>query len=151
MLAPHLTPTQEVHPLSAVRDCLFNTLAADLHIGGRSSIRNLRMRHAVVTGTRLSRKNIGYLSVSHRQTVNMAKVRIIAGVRSVTKPRLGVAFHHLEHTWQAGKWRVFTVSIIRYLDWRCIRHVVTVSQWPGKQLQVYPSTSKYWYWPSKVS
>jgi hypothetical protein len=26
-----------------------------LHIGGRSSIRNLRTRHAVVTGTHLSR------------------------------------------------------------------------------------------------
>jgi len=33
--------------LSAVRDCLFNMLAATLHIGGRSSIRNLRTRHAV--------------------------------------------------------------------------------------------------------
>src|SRR5215510_12556480 len=31
-------------------ECLF---AATLHNGGRSSIRNLRMRHAVVTGTHL--------------------------------------------------------------------------------------------------
>jgi hypothetical protein len=37
--------------LSAVHDCLFNLFAATLHIGGRSSIRNLRTRHAVVTGT----------------------------------------------------------------------------------------------------
>ena len=43
--APRPTPKLEDHPLSAVRDCLFNTL----HIGGRSSIRNLRTRHAVVT------------------------------------------------------------------------------------------------------
>jgi len=42
-------------PLSAVRDCLFNIFAAALHIGGRSSVRNLRTRHAVVTGTHLSR------------------------------------------------------------------------------------------------
>jgi len=38
-------------PTSAVRDCLFNLFAATLLIGGRSSIRNLRTRHAVVTGT----------------------------------------------------------------------------------------------------
>ena len=69
----------------------------------------------------------GYLSVSHRQTVNMAKVRIITVILSVTKSRLVVAFHHLVHTRQAGKWRVCTFSIIRYLDWRCARHVVSVS------------------------
>jgi len=32
---------------------LFNIFAATLHIGGRSSISNLRKRHAVVTGTHL--------------------------------------------------------------------------------------------------
>jgi len=55
LLAPRPTPKLEDHPLSAVRDCLFNIFAATLHIGGRSSIRNLRTRHAVVTGTRLAR------------------------------------------------------------------------------------------------
>jgi len=40
--------------LSAVRDCLFNIFASTLHIGGRASIRNLRTRLAVVTGTHLS-------------------------------------------------------------------------------------------------
>jgi len=53
LLAPRPTPKLEDHPLSAVRDCLFNILAATLHIGGRSSIRNLRTRHAVVRGTHL--------------------------------------------------------------------------------------------------
>jgi hypothetical protein len=38
-----------------IKDCLFNIFAATLHIAGRSSIRNLRTRHAVVTGTHLSR------------------------------------------------------------------------------------------------
>jgi hypothetical protein len=52
-LAPRPTPKLEDHPLSAVRDCLFNILAAILHSGGRSSIRNLRTRHAMVTGTRV--------------------------------------------------------------------------------------------------
>ena len=37
--------------MSAVRDCLLDLFAAALHIGGRSSIRNLRTRHAMVTGT----------------------------------------------------------------------------------------------------
>ena len=40
--------------MSGVRDCLFNIFAAAYHIGGRSSIRNLRTLHSVVTGTHLS-------------------------------------------------------------------------------------------------
>jgi len=48
------TPNLEDHPLSTVRDCLFNIFAATLHIGGRSSIRNLRAHHVMVTGTHLS-------------------------------------------------------------------------------------------------
>ena len=55
LLALRPTPKLEDHPLSAVRDFLFNILAATLHIGGCSSIRNLRTRHAVLTGTHLSR------------------------------------------------------------------------------------------------
>ena len=51
LLAPRPTLKLEDHPSSAVRDCLFNLFAATLLIGGRSSIRNLRTRHAVVTGT----------------------------------------------------------------------------------------------------
>ena len=56
LLAPHPTPKLEDNPLLALRDSLFNTFAATLHIGGRSSIRNLRTRRAVVTGTNLSQK-----------------------------------------------------------------------------------------------
>ena len=48
LLASRPTPKLEDHFLSAVRDCLFNLFAATLHIGGRSSIRNLRTRRAVV-------------------------------------------------------------------------------------------------------
>ena len=51
-------PKLEDHPLSTVRDNIFNTFAATLHIGGRSSIRNLRTPHAEVTGTLLSRIDI---------------------------------------------------------------------------------------------
>jgi len=53
-LAPCPTPKLKDHLLSVVRDCLFNIFAAILHIGGRSSIRNMRTCHAMVTGTHLS-------------------------------------------------------------------------------------------------
>jgi hypothetical protein len=55
-----LRPTSKLEdePLSAVRDCLFNTLTGTLHTGGRSSTRNLRTRHDVVTGTQLSRVKV---------------------------------------------------------------------------------------------
>ena len=52
---PRPNPKLEDHSLSDIRDCLFNIFTVTLHIGGRSSIRNLRTRHAVVTGTHLSR------------------------------------------------------------------------------------------------
>ena len=55
LLALRPTTKLEDHPLSAVRDSLLNILAATLHIGGRSSVRKLTSRHAVVTGTLLSR------------------------------------------------------------------------------------------------
>ena len=45
LLASRSTPELGDHPLSAVRDCLFNIFAATLHIGGLSSILNLRRRH----------------------------------------------------------------------------------------------------------
>ena len=48
------TPKLEDHPLAEVRGFLFNIFAATFHIGDRSSIRNLRTRHVVVTGTHLS-------------------------------------------------------------------------------------------------
>ena len=51
LLAPPPTPKLKDHTLSAVRSCLFNIFAA----GSRSSIRNLRTRHAVVTGAHWSR------------------------------------------------------------------------------------------------
>ena len=54
LFAPRQTPKLEYHPLSAVCVCLFNIFAGTLPIGGRSSIHNLRTRHAVVTGTHSS-------------------------------------------------------------------------------------------------
>ena len=40
-LAPRSTLELKDHTVSAVRDCLLNIFAAVLHIGGRSSTRNL--------------------------------------------------------------------------------------------------------------
>jgi hypothetical protein len=53
LLAPRPTPKLEDHPSSAIRGCLFNLFTATFHIESRSSIRNLRTRHAVVTGTHI--------------------------------------------------------------------------------------------------
>jgi hypothetical protein len=50
LLTPRLTPKLEDHSLSGVRGCPFNISAA----GGRSCIRNPRMRHAVVTRAHLA-------------------------------------------------------------------------------------------------
>jgi len=56
----HQTPNLEDHPLSPVRNCLFDIFAATLHIGGRSSNHNRRTRHAVVAGSQISRQSINY-------------------------------------------------------------------------------------------
>jgi hypothetical protein len=54
LVAPRPTPKLE-HPLSTVRDFFLNIFAATPHIGGRPSIRNLKTRIAVVTGTLVPR------------------------------------------------------------------------------------------------
>ena len=54
LLAPRPIPNLEGHPSSAVRDYLFSLFAATLLIGGLSSIRSLRTRHAAVTRTHVS-------------------------------------------------------------------------------------------------
>ena len=53
LLAPRLTPKLEKHAMSVVCDRLFNMFGAIHNVGGRSFIRNLRTRHAAVTGTHL--------------------------------------------------------------------------------------------------
>jgi hypothetical protein len=49
LLATRSTPNLRDHPLSALRDCLFNIFAATLHTVGRSSIRKLGAHH-LLTG-----------------------------------------------------------------------------------------------------
>ena len=67
LLAPRPTPKTEDHPLSAVRDCLFNIFAATLHIGDGSSIRNLGTRHAVATGTQLNSTQLNSTQLNSTQ------------------------------------------------------------------------------------
>jgi hypothetical protein len=62
LLPPCPTLKLEDHPVSAVRDCLFNVFTATLRIGSSSSIRNLRTCYAEVTGTNLS-QNIRYIHI----------------------------------------------------------------------------------------
>jgi hypothetical protein len=45
LLAPRLTLKPKDHAFSVVRDWLFNTFAATIHTGGRTSVRNLRTLH----------------------------------------------------------------------------------------------------------
>jgi len=55
VLAPRPTPKLEYHPLSAVRDCLFNIFSQLPSIYEcPSSNRKIRTRHPVATGTHLS-------------------------------------------------------------------------------------------------
>jgi hypothetical protein len=70
LLEPRPIPELEDHPLSAVRDRLFNIFAATLYIGGRSSIRNLRTRHAAVTGIRLPR-NIKFILLKKTSRISI--------------------------------------------------------------------------------
>jgi hypothetical protein len=68
LLAPRPTPKLEDHPLSVVRDCIFNRLYSQLPSisGGRTYIRNPTTRHAVVTVDTL---NISFLIYRFGNTV----------------------------------------------------------------------------------
>ena len=60
LLAPRPNPKLEDNFFSAVQDCFFNIFADNLHIGGRSFIRNLRTLHVVVIGN--SKRNTEYFT-----------------------------------------------------------------------------------------
>ena len=79
LLASRPTSKLEDHTVSAVRDCLFNIFLATLHTGSRSSIRNLRTRHAAVTETHLSRTSTDTLTkYNAQQALNCYKFRHMA-------------------------------------------------------------------------
>ena len=80
--------------MSAVRVWLLHIFVATLHIGSRSSIRNLRTRHAVVTGTHLSWN--GYNTVKkviewtrmHETQLHFFRIRIFDVVTYLASPLL---------------------------------------------------------------
>jgi hypothetical protein len=99
LLAPRPTPKLKDHPLSVVRVCLFNIFAAALHIGGRSSIRNLKKRHAVVTGTHWSR-------VKRVSGLKNFELSILRNIKEYTR-----AQRPLKHT----------LSIVEETRWKSLR------------------------------
>ena len=86
LLAPRPTPKM-YHPLSAVRDCLFNVFALTPHIGGRSSIRNPRTHHTVVTGTHLEELGVDgriTLKWTHLSRSNVQPPHINTNLRHIS-------------------------------------------------------------------
>jgi hypothetical protein len=88
LLAPRPTSKLEGHPLSTVRDCFFDIFAATVNIGGCSSIRNLRTRHTVVTGTHLSHGRLfSYESRSRDYHTFKCNTSMTINVHSLTDVR----------------------------------------------------------------
>jgi len=98
LLVAHPTPKLEDHPLLSLRDCLFNTFVATLHIRGRSSIRNLKTRHAVVqsadkvlarpgkkeanVSVRMARISFGALPCRKKKNLMTARVSMLLKLRA---------------------------------------------------------------------
>jgi hypothetical protein len=75
LLAHHPTPNLEDHPLSGVQDYLFNIFTVTLHIGGHSSIHNLKTRHNV-TGTHSSHGRVCTLTLTIQHEDHMCPVTL---------------------------------------------------------------------------
>ena len=80
--------------MSAVCDSLFNIFTATVHIGGRSSIRNPRTRHVVVTGTHLTWRKIHneelndlYCSPSTVRVIKLIRMRWVGHVARMGERR----------------------------------------------------------------
>jgi hypothetical protein len=76
LLAPRPTSKLEDHPLLAVRDCLCSIFSSTLHIGGRSSIRNLRTCHAVLTVNHLSVKQVT-VNLTSNKRIQLRYVKLL--------------------------------------------------------------------------
>ena len=150
LLAPRSTPKQEVHPLQAVHDCLFNILADDIHIGGRSSIRNLRPprrgdRDPLITrkywllvrSTPTARKcgksqNTDRCSFSYK----VETFRCVPSARPHMTSRQVTCVYSQYH------------SVPPLAMCTARGHRIRTTR---QQLQAYPRISKYWYCPNKTS
>ena len=94
MLAPRRTPKLEYQTSSAVRGCLFNLFTATLHIGGRSSIRNPRTRHAVVTGTNI-RGCLYYKLLLSLLSLSLISLFLLSLLLLLPPIRIYFPLHHL--------------------------------------------------------
>ena len=129
--APRSTPKLEDHPLSAVRDCLFNIFATTLHFGGRSSIRNLRMRHAVVTGAPLLRGSVARVSLSVLSARNCSLVVEVIPQRFQLQAQVTLA----SLGW-CPKWGECTGLVFLHSErwtWYSCAYVVAAITWPKLQ------------------
>jgi len=104
---PRPNPKLEDNPVSAVRYCLFNTFAAALDIGGRSSNRKLRTRLALMTETHLSRtdkhSHVYYTVCPTRYRTRLAGgplLRVATIIRTTDTHYRHISFHfsHNERT-----------------------------------------------------
>jgi hypothetical protein len=97
LLAPRRTPKLEDHPLSAVRDCLFNIFAATLHIG-RPSAPSATWERAMpwLKGTHLT-----WRSILRPTTFNWIVDRFIVA--------------HVDKQWPCNV--IIFVLILFYLQW----------------------------------
>jgi len=76
LLAPRPTPKLEDHPVSAVRDCLFNIFAATLLTGGRSSTflyfpQNRRSRRVGISGAKLDQQHFSRFQIKKLCNINI--------------------------------------------------------------------------------
>jgi hypothetical protein len=103
-LLHRLTPKLEDHPLLTVCECLFIIFIATPHIGGRSSVYNLRTRYVAVTRTHISqdrkvmRINTTLLTLVHIQI--MAYVFNIKSSIFVFSFNIRDRESHLHKTWR---------------------------------------------------
>ena len=116
MSTPRPNPKLEDHPLSDVRDCLFSIFAATLHIGDRSSIRNLRTRHAVVTGNHqnivrvIKSRRMRWAGHVARMGERIGAYRVLVrkpeGKRRLGRPRRNgrIILRWIFREWNVGVW-----------------------------------------------
>ena len=139
LLAPHLTPKLEDHPLSAICDCLFNIFAATLHTGGFSSIQNLRTHHAVVTGTHLSQDTsicwFIYLFVCLCYDIVSFSDHVMSNVRMTDEWLIAEFVGNSHGTVQVPTWHLLGINEKNYRKWVWVFSVLVLTQTcvvPGK-------------------
>ena len=102
LLAPRPTLKLEDHPSSAVRECLFNLFVATLHIGGRSSTRNLWTRHALVKGTHITRADKAIYIYIYINVVSLLQPRPRSQINTRPRSSLGLTGSSTDYRFSWG-------------------------------------------------